>query len=132
MHGLGGLIGKHVIYEMTDANPALLDDEEFVRNALVQAAEAAGATLLQLVSHKFEPQGVTAIALLAESHISLHSYPEYGYAAVDSFTCGEHTNPESACRSLKDSFESKGGSMELLTRHNPSVSLGLPLDASVR
>lgn len=114
---------------MTDANPALLDDEEFVRNALVQAAEAAGATLLQLVSHKFEPQGVTAIALLAESHISLHSYPEYGYAAVDSFTCGEHTNPESACRSLKDSFESKGGSMELLTRHNPSISLGLPLDA---
>ena len=107
---------------MGDGNPDLLDDEEFVKKALTEAASAAGATLLNLVSHKFEPQGVTALALLAESHISIHTYPEYGYAAVDAFTCGEHTNPESACRSLKDSFESKSGSMEILTRRNYALS----------
>lgn len=124
MYGDGGLIGRHCVYELGDGNPALLDDEDFVRNALTEAAEAAGATLLKLVSHKFQPQGVTAIALLAESHISIHSYPEYGYAAIDCFTCGETTNPESACRSLKDSFESKSGSMEILTRRNHAFSRG--------
>ena len=122
MYAAGGLIGRHCVYDMGDGNPDLLDDEEFVKKALTEAASAAGATLLNLVSHKFEPQGVTALALLAESHISIHTYPEYGYAAVDAFTCGEHTNPESACRSLKDSFESKSGSMEILTRRNYALS----------
>lgn len=122
MYAAEGLIGRHCVYDMGDGNPDLLDNEEFVKKALTDAAEAAGATLLNLVSHKFEPQGVTALALLAESHISIHTYPEYGYAAVDAFTCGEHTNPESACRSLKDSFESKSGSMEILTRRNYALS----------
>jgi len=111
------VVGKHCIFELQEGNPTLLDDEEFIKNALILAAEAAGATLLQVVTHKFDPQGVTGFALLAESHISIHTYPEYGYAAIDSFTCGEHTNPESACRSLKDAFQSKYGSMRLLDRN---------------
>lgn len=130
MYAAAGLIGRHCVYDMGDSNPDLLDNEEFVKKALTEAAEAAGATLLNLVSHKFEPQGVTALALLAESHISIHTYPEYGYAAVDAFTCGEHTNPESACRSLKDSFESKSGSMEILTRRNYALSRHRILDAA--
>jgi S-adenosylmethionine decarboxylase len=117
-----GVVGRHCIFELQDGNPNLLDDEDFIKEALTKAAEAAGATLLGIVSHKFEPQGVTAIALLSESHISIHSYPEYGYAAVDAFTCGEHTNPESACRSLKESLEAKSGSMQLLTRRNAAFS----------
>jgi S-adenosylmethionine decarboxylase len=121
VYGSVGVIGRHCIYELQDANPALLDNEEFIKDALAQAADAAGATLLKLVSHKFEPQGVTAIALLAESHISIHTYPEQNYAAVDSFTCGDHTNPESACRSLQEALESKSGSMQLLTRRNSAV-----------
>lgn len=128
VYGSVGVIGRHCIYELQDANPALLDDEAYVRNALEQAVEASGATLLQLVSHKFEPQGVTAIALLSESHVSFHSYPEFGYAAVDSFTCGEHTDPEAACHSLKNSFDSKSGSIQLLTRRNSSVSQHQSLD----
>ncbi len=117
-----GVVGRHCIFELQDGNPNLLDNEDFIKEALTKAAEAAGATLLGIVSHKFEPQGVTAIALLSESHISIHSYPEYGYAAVDAFTCGEHTNPESACRSLKESLEAKSGSMQLLTRRNATFS----------
>jgi S-adenosylmethionine decarboxylase len=117
-----GAIGRHCIFELQDGNPNLLDNEDFIKEALTKAADAAGATLLGIVSHKFEPQGVTAIALLSESHISIHSYPEYGYAAVDAFTCGEHTNPESACRSLKESLEAKSGSMQLLTRRNAAFN----------
>ena len=132
VYGSVGVIGRHCIYELQDANPALLDDEAYVKNALEQAVDASGATLLQLVSHKFEPQGVTAIALLSESHISFHSYPEFGYAAVDSFTCGEHTDAEAACYSLKTSFESKSGALQILTRRNSSISLGQPLDDVLR
>jgi S-adenosylmethionine decarboxylase len=132
VYGSVGVIGRHCIYELQDANPALLDDEAFVRTALEQAVEASGATLLQLVSHKFQPQGVTAIALLSESHISFHSYPEFGYAAVDSFTCGEHTDPEAACHSLKYAFESKSGAIQLLTRRNSAISPGQPLDENLR
>ena len=117
-----GAVGRHCIFELQDGNPNLLDNEDFIKEALTKAADAAGATLLGIVSHKFEPQGVTAIALLSESHISIHSYPEYGYAAVDAFTCGEHTNPESACRSLKESLEAKSGSMQLLTRRNATFN----------
>lgn len=117
-----GAVGRHCIFELQDGNPNLLDNEDFIKEALTKAADAAGATLLGIVSHKFEPQGVTAIALLSESHISIHSYPEYGYAAVDAFTCGEHTNPESACRSLKESLEAKSGSMQLLTRRNAAFN----------
>jgi len=130
VHEGSGVIGRHCIFELQDGNPTLLDNEDFIKDALTKAADAAGATLLSLVTHKFQPQGVTALALLAESHIAFHSYPEYGYAAIDSFTCGAHTNPEAACRSLKEAFEAKSGSMQLLTRRNsafnhvPSLAVG--------
>ncbi len=123
------VVGRHAIYELFGGNPTLLDNEEFVKKALTGAAESAGATLLSLVTHKFEPQGVTAIALLAESHISLHSWPQYGYASIDAYTCGEHTDPEAACHSLKYAFESTHGSLRLLKRdasfahpQSPSIS----------
>ena len=122
MYGSLGLIGRHCIYDLQDGNPVLLDDEDFIKDALIKAAEAANATLLKIVSHKFEPQGVTALALLAESHISIHTYPEQNYAAVDSFTCGDHTNPESACRSLQYALEAKSGTMRLISRTNDALS----------
>lgn len=120
------VVGRHCLFELQDGNPNLLDNEDFIKESLAKAADAAGATLLNIVSHKFEPQGVTALALLAESHIAFHSYPEYCYAAIDSFTCGDHTNPESACRSLKEAFEAKGGSMQLVTRRNAALSRSQP------
>ena len=122
MHQEPGVVGRHCLFELQNGNPNLLDNEDFIKDALTKAADAAGATLLGLVSHKFEPQGVTAVALLAESHISIHTYPEYSYAAIDAFTCGEHTNPESACRSLKDTLEGKSGSMQIVTRQNNAFS----------
>jgi len=117
-----GVVGRHCIYELQGGDATLLDDEDFIKESMRQAAEAANATLLHMVSHKFEPQGVTAIALLSESHISIHTWPEHGYAAIDAFTCGEHTNPEAACRSLRESLKATAGSMELLSRKGNTAS----------
>jgi S-adenosylmethionine decarboxylase len=112
-------VGRHCIVELYDGNPNRLDDESFIRDALKEAAERAGATLLSLTSHKFEPQGVTALALLSESHISIHTWPELGYAAVDAFTCGKHTNPELACNHMKAALECKRALLKMFDRELP-------------
>lgn len=93
-------IGSHWILEMYDCPPEVIDDLEHVRQALRQAVKAARSTLLHEAAHAFEPQGVTALGLLAESHISVHTWPELGYAAADVFTCGEHATPREACEYL--------------------------------
>jgi len=92
--------GNHCILELYECPFELLDDEQFIRRTLNRAAEASGSTLLALTSHKFSPQGVTALGLLAESHISIHTWPETGYVAADVFTCGTHCDPLKACRLL--------------------------------
>lgn len=79
--------GQHLVADLVDA--ARLDDAAFVEQCLVAAAAAAGATLLEVRLHSFgQGQGVTGVALLAESHISIHTWPEHGTACVDIFMCG--------------------------------------------
>ena len=114
------MVGKHCILELYDCDPSKLDDEDFLRSAITQAAERAGATLLNLITHQFEPQGVTGLALLAESHISIHTWPESGYAAVDVFTCGDHTMPERACAVLSEQLSSSRQSMRSFRRSTPA------------
>lgn len=93
-------IGSHFILEMYDCPAEVIDDLATVREAVRQAAIEARSTLLQLSAHRFQPQGVTALGLLAESHLSVHTWPELGYAAADVFTCGEQAEPRSACEYL--------------------------------
>lgn len=88
--------GRHVLAELTAADPALLDDEQLLCAALRDVLSAAGASVLQVVAHRFAPHGVTVLALLAESHASLHTWPEHGAAFVDVFTCGGAADPELA------------------------------------
>ncbi|MGV3724480.1 MAG: adenosylmethionine decarboxylase [Actinomycetota bacterium] len=79
--------GTHLLIDLWGASG--LDEMETVREALVASTRACGATLVELTMHGFAPsQGITGLALLAESHISIHSWPEHGYAAVDIFVCG--------------------------------------------
>lgn len=118
-------VGKHCILELYDCDCARLDDEQVVRAAITNAALRAGATLLNLISHRFEPHGVTGLALLAESHISIHSWPESGYAAVDVFTCGDHTMPESACRVLVEEFGARHHTLRSFRRETPGMIAGL-------
>jgi S-adenosylmethionine decarboxylase len=116
-------VGRHCIAELYDGCPEKLNSESFIRAVLTEAAKRAGATLLSLTSHKFTPQGVTALALLSESHLSIHTWPELGYAAVDAFTCGAHTDPKVACLYLKDALVAERSTLKMLKRAIPNVNL---------
>jgi|TARA_R110002020_G_scaffold54452_3_gene151818 S-adenosylmethionine decarboxylase len=84
---------KHILFTLKGCPEHLLNDESHIRETLANAAGVSGSKLLNISSHKFDPCGVTAIALLAESHISIHTWPEKSMAVCDVFTCGDHTNP---------------------------------------
>ena len=113
-------IGRHCILELYQCDNAKLNDEAFIRTTMTSSAKIAGATLINLVTHSFKPQGVTGLALLAESHISIHTWPEIGYAAIDVFTCGEHTMPEKACNLLAKDFLAKYLSFKDIAREIPT------------
>jgi len=113
---LNEVIGRHVIGELLGGNPYLLNDERYLRAVLKEAAERAGGTVLDVTSHKFTPQGVTALALLSESHLSVHTWPEHGYCAVDVFTCGDHTDPQLACDFVSKALECTEESVRVLER----------------
>ena len=100
-HGMQ-FAGTHLILDLWDARK--LSDSEIVETGLRQAAEEAGATLLNLDLHCFTPNGgITGVAILAESHISIHTWPERAYAAVDVFMCGD-AEPYKAVEVLRDAF----------------------------
>jgi S-adenosylmethionine decarboxylase len=105
--------------ELYQCDQVKLNDEAFIRTTITSSAKIAGATLINLVTHSFKPQGVTGLALLAESHISIHTWPEIGYAAIDVFTCGDHTMPEKACKLLFKDFLAKHFSFKNIEREIP-------------
>ena len=113
--------GKHLLLELYKCDYEKLNDESFLRCSLNIAAKFAKATVLNLISNKFEPQGVTAIALLAESHISIHTWPESNYSAVDIFTCGRNMLPELASQYLIEALKAEEYSLRVIERNPPST-----------
>ena len=111
---------KHLLLELYRCDYEKLNDESFLRCTLNRAAKLAQATVLNLISNKFEPHGVTAIALLAESHISIHTWPESNYSAVDIFTCGQNMLPEIACQYLIEALKAEEHFMRVIDRNPPS------------
>ena len=114
---------KHLLLELYRCNYEKLNDESFLRCTLNRASKLAKATVLNLISNKFEPQGVTAIALLAESHISIHTWPESNYSAVDIFTCGKNMSPEIASRYLIEALQAQEHSLRIIERNPPLAVL---------
>lgn len=86
------MLGKHIIAEVYFENPEILNDDIKLVKAMEEASIKGGMTVITSSSHKFSPHGATAIVMLSESHVSIHTWPEYGYAALDIYTCGK--NPE--------------------------------------
>ena len=113
---------QHFLLELYRCDYEKLNDESFLRCTLNNAAKLANATVMNLISHKFEPQGVTAIALLAESHLSIHTWPEAKYSAVDIFTCGKNMNPDVSCKYLIQALKAEEHSLRVINR-NPSLKL---------
>jgi len=106
------VLGSHVILELKDCNRERLSDLEFLRVNLLAAAEEAGATILGDSFHHFEPYGgVSGVVIIAESHLSIHTWPEYGYAAVDIFTCGHSLRPDKAADLLIDKLQPESTSI---------------------
>lgn len=88
-------VAEHLLVEYHGCDRELLNDESRIRELMCRAAEAAGARVVAEVFHRYRPQGVTGVLLIEESHFSVHTWPEYGYAALDFYTCGE-CHPERA------------------------------------
>ena len=111
---------KHLLLELYRCDREKLNDESFLRCILNRAAKLANATVINLISNKFEPQGVTAIALLAESHISIHTWPESNYSAVDIFTCGQNMLPELASQYLIEALKAEEHFLRVIVRNPPA------------
>ena len=110
---------KHLLLELYRCNYEKLNDESFLRCTLNNAAKLANAKVLNLISNKFEPQGVTAIALLAESHLSIHTWPEVHYSAVDIFTCGQKMKPKISCKYLIEALMAEEHLLRVIKRNHP-------------
>ena len=114
--------GKHLLLELYGCNSDKLNDEIFLRCKIDNASKLARASVLNLVSNKFEPFGVTAIALLAESHLSIHTWPESQYAAIDIFTCGKNMLPNLASQFLIDQLEATNHILKIINRDYPTYT----------
>ena len=112
---------KHLLLELYRCDYEKLNDESFLRCTLNRAAKLAKATVLNLISNKFDPQGVTAIALLAESHISIHTWPESNYSAVDIFTCGQNMMPQLASEYLIQALKAEEHYLRVIERNPPAA-----------
>jgi S-adenosylmethionine decarboxylase len=113
---VGLFAGQHVLAELEGVSPELLDDERFLRHALGEALTQADATVLEVVSKQFEPQGVTVLALLSESHASIHTYPEVGAVFVDVFTCGTRAKPALAVQLLAEALGAVSARTDTVSR----------------
>ena len=109
-------LGTHLLVELRDCDPEILKDLSRVKEAMVSAAKEAKATIIDVSFHEFNPFGISGMVVIAESHLSIHTWPEYGYAAVDIFTCGDVIKPEVAAHYLIRKFESKTPSIVEMKR----------------
>lgn len=107
--------GNHVLAEFYGVEESLLDNENYLCNILKDAVETCGASILDIVSHKFSPEGVTALLLLSESHASIHTYPKQYAAFIDIFTCGD-CKPEIAVQEIQKALNPKSFKIKHITR----------------
>lgn len=104
-------LGTHLLVELKECNAKVLSSLKEVQDALVNAAKIAEATIVEVAFHEFNPFGISGIVVIAESHLSIHTWPEYEYAAVDIFTCGNILKPEKAVKYLIERLQSKNPSV---------------------
>lgn len=109
-------LGKHILAEYRSCDVSILNDIQKIENLLLKAADYAGAFVMGSSFHRFEPQGVSGVVVISESHLAIHTWPEFGYAAVDIFTCGDDVTPEASYRYLEQSLKSQDASYKMILR----------------
>lgn len=131
MHALG----KHLLVELHGCNAEVLKKIDVVKDILVSAARACKATVVDVAFHEFQPFGVSGVVVIAESHISVHTWPEHRYAALDIFTCGDVIRPEEAAEYIAQRLRCKTVSIVEMRRgvfpsaagkvaHKPAATAG--------
>jgi len=110
------VLGSQVVLDLYECETRHLDDIEWVKKTLVNAARVAGATIVETLFHKFAPWGISGVVVIAESHLAIHIWPENRYAAIDLFTCGENVQLDAACAFLTRAFRSRRPVRRRLTR----------------
>jgi len=98
-------LGRQMLVEFYDCDSTRLNDREMLRDAMRQAAVKAGATVITDVFHEFNPHGISGVVVIAESHLAIHTWPEFGFAAVDLFTCGDDIMPDRAMKYLQEKLK---------------------------
>ena len=109
-------LGNHLIIELYECRADVINDVKAVENALLEAVDISGATMVQSVIHQFNPHGVSGVIVIEESHFSVHTWPEYGYCALDIFTCGDVIDYYSALQHLKKEFHAQNMSVTEMKR----------------
>ncbi len=109
-------LGRHILAEFFECDPNVLNNPELVEKYMLQAALECGATVVNKCFHLFAPHGVSGVVIISESHLAIHTWPEYGYAAVDLFTCGEQCDPKVSYEFLKEKFNSRDAKYSQLNR----------------
>jgi len=114
------ILGRHLIAELSDCDSSKLNNREQLEQYLYEAVRLSGATIVRSVFHQYNPQGVSGVVVIAESHLSIHTWPEYGYAAVDFFTCGESVDPYKAFDYIKQKLNAQNAQLSEIKRGIPS------------
>jgi S-adenosylmethionine decarboxylase len=109
-------LGRHLLCEYHGCDREILDTPDRIRTVLLAAVNRSGATPIHDFVHSFTPHGVTGIVVIAESHFAIHTWPEYGFAAVDLFTCGDTVDPYAAFEMLGSSLKAARHSMVEMRR----------------
>ena len=100
-------LGRHILAEIYGCDSEILNNRVSIEKIMVESALKAGAEVREVIFHKFSPQGVSGVVIISESHLTIHTWPELGYATVDIFTCGDKINPWDACNYMTELFNAK-------------------------
>lgn len=128
-------LGHQMMVEFYDCHKDILDSLHGIEEAMIDAAPVSGATIVEKVFHRFSPWGVSGVVVIAESHLAIHTWPEYGYAAVDLFTCGDTVDPLKGFELLEERLGSQNMSVVEMQRgilpqangvHKPMAQLAAP------
>lgn len=109
-------LGKHVLIEYYDCDSKVLKNTSLIEKYMIEAAKVAQATMVESVFHTFNPWGVSGVVVIEESHLTIHTWPEYKYAAVDLFTCGDTIKPWAAFKFLEEELKAERADVTEISR----------------